>query len=255
MRYSICITHLNDAPTIEESLGSILSQIDDNFEVVVVDQGSTDGSYEYLKSLSDKGQIKLVKQKVRNRGLGRQKAFEESSGQYIVAGMDMDDVYEPRLKELLEAYHAHSEGLMLRLKPGGVTIAQSSLIKEIGGWTDLHTHEDTDLWQRAEEVGKLRWANFPLYKSFGHNRTRKEHLAGLATAYRDIFRVGSDRADFLLMRPKNRLRFLPFLVAGWVEAQFAGKHYRKHREDLWTPEQQIVLESKCLPRRASNSVV
>jgi glycosyltransferase involved in cell wall biosynthesis len=209
-------------PTIVQSLGSILTQIDSNFEVVVVDQGSTDGSYEYLKSLSDKGQIKLVKQKVRNRGLGRQKAFEESSGQYIVAGMDMDDFFEPNLREIMSIYHQSAEGIMLRVLPGPVTIAPRSVIQKLGGWVDLNRWEDYDIWEKAFHAGLFRWMTFPLCRINHTPKAKKEKLSALVNNYRECFRVRARKS--ILFTKKNMIRFFPFLVAGWIEAQFSEAH-------------------------------
>ena len=51
--YSICIANLNMEKTIEVCLRSVLDQIDQRFEVIVVDDGSTDNSVNILKKLSN----------------------------------------------------------------------------------------------------------------------------------------------------------------------------------------------------------
>src|ERR1700733_1394153 len=141
--YSICITHFNNAPTVRNSLESILSQLNDEFEVIVVDNKSTDGSYEILKEFADAGKIKLIQAKS-SRGKGREIAFENSKGEYIVANLDMDDIFKPRLRELLARYHEVTEGKLLwaysRMKGKGFwggesfTIVPRGLLQEIGGW-------------------------------------------------------------------------------------------------------------------------
>jgi glycosyltransferase involved in cell wall biosynthesis len=50
---SICIPVYNHQPYIKEAIRSALSQDYPNFEVVICDDNSTDGSWEYLKSLQD----------------------------------------------------------------------------------------------------------------------------------------------------------------------------------------------------------
>jgi len=57
VKYSICITHYNNYPTVEASLNSILNQIDDNFEVIVIDNFSNDGSERILKNFSEQEKI------------------------------------------------------------------------------------------------------------------------------------------------------------------------------------------------------
>ena len=46
--YSICIANLNMEKTVEVCLRSVLDQIDQRFEVIVVEDGSTDNSVNIL---------------------------------------------------------------------------------------------------------------------------------------------------------------------------------------------------------------
>ena len=107
--YSICITHRNNKPTLKLSLDSILNQIDDRFEVIVVDSLSSDGSSEILREYARSGKIKLIEKKC-SRGKGIQIGFENSSGKYIISNLDMEDIFNPCLLSLLREYHSKSEG-------------------------------------------------------------------------------------------------------------------------------------------------
>ncbi|MCL5068133.1 MAG: glycosyltransferase, partial [Thaumarchaeota archaeon] len=115
VKYSICITNFNTASILEKSINSILNQIDDSFEVVVVDSCSTDGSAEILRSLQSAGQIRLMEQRC-TRGRGRQISFLNSAGSYIIDQIDMDDVYKPVIKPLIEFYHKNFEGKLMATK-------------------------------------------------------------------------------------------------------------------------------------------
>jgi glycosyltransferase involved in cell wall biosynthesis len=112
VKYSLCMTHRNNSKTVEASLDSVLVQIDGSFEVVVVDAESTDGSLEKLRRYSDEGKIKLIVRKC-SRGRGRQLAFEGSSGKYIIANVDLDEVYRANLNDMLKFYHANCEGMVV----------------------------------------------------------------------------------------------------------------------------------------------
>src|SRR6266852_6175844 len=124
--YSICITTYNAAKTITGSLGSLLSQIDDRFELIVVDNVSTDGSLGVLRKLADQGKIGLIALRC-SRGKGRQVAFEHSTGRTVISGLDTDDIFEPVLEKLLSCYERRLPGRVLRVvnsqKQGAVTIA------------------------------------------------------------------------------------------------------------------------------------
>lgn len=45
-KYTVVVCNLNMSATVERAVESILSQVDDDYEVLVVDGGSTDGSLE-----------------------------------------------------------------------------------------------------------------------------------------------------------------------------------------------------------------
>ena len=201
-KYSICITQFNNGATVKQSLESILNQIDDDFEVVVVDNKSTDGSYEILKKFEGIGKIKLVQIKC-SRGKGREIAFENSRGKYIIANMDMDDVFKPRLRELLARYHAVAEGKLLwsfsKMKGGywggeSFTVAPRHLIKELGGWRDLQIFEDLELCTRAARQGKFSRGGFALLDvTNAHPERTKTKLGRIRWRYiwnRESLRTG-----------------------------------------------------------------
>jgi glycosyltransferase involved in cell wall biosynthesis len=238
--YSICITHLNDDSTIRESLESILDQIDGSFEIVVVDQGSTDGSLEYLEQLAATEKIRLFHQQVRNRGLGRQKAFEKSNGEYIIAGIDMDDVYLPSLRELLRSYHRACDGQMIRVVSGSVTIAPRKLIEELGGWHNLHRYEDLELWQRANKIGKFRWVEFPIYAKINcREKIKFRELHRLIGSYANEFMAGTP--DAFLLSKRNILRFFPFAALGWLVSLLKPRYHLPSPVEMCTDELRTVL--------------
>lgn len=201
LKYSICVTHLNNAPTVRASLDSILNQIDARFEVVVVDGASTDGSWEILREYSQAGKIRLFQKKC-SRGLGRQVAFNNSVGDFIIANLDLDDVFEPSLGGLLELYHARCDGkllLALGAPPDSqtwlpnVTLASRKLILRLGGWRDLQIGEDWDIWCRASKVGEFRTTEFPLAREIGSQSKGRSVIRRMRRryqTYRDYLKLG-----------------------------------------------------------------
>jgi glycosyltransferase involved in cell wall biosynthesis len=201
--YSICITNFNSVQTIRQSLQSILDQIDADFEVVVVDNFSTDGSYQVLKGLADIGRIRLTQARC-SRGKGREIAFEMSKGKYIIANMDMDDIFKPRLRELLARYHLVAEGQLLwaesKMKGKGfwgsehITVAPRSLLSQLGGWRDLQLFEDRELCGRAVRKDKFCRGEFSLLSDTNPHAERTKTLWGRTKwrylRYREILRIG-----------------------------------------------------------------
>jgi glycosyltransferase involved in cell wall biosynthesis len=185
--YSICITNYNTYPIVEQSINAILSQIDQNFEVVVVDNCSKDGSLEILERYQREGLIRLFVQKC-SRGVGRQLAFEESKGKYIISQLDLDDI-TGNIRDVIEFYHRCLEGKILVLDD--FMIGPRNIFEEIGGWRDLNWGEDFDLWSRAAKAGKLAYIDKSIRLKVGKVLSKRTlgRLVYDYYVYRDSFRV------------------------------------------------------------------
>ena len=169
MEFSICITTLNDARTIRGSLDSIFREIDRRqTEVVVVDSESRDGSTEILREFSARGMLKLVVQRS-SVGMGRQIAFANSSGRFVVAYLDTDDTFRG-LGTLLSTYLREYQGKALRGKD--FLIVPRTVVNEVGGWRDLHTAEDLDFNQRVQKAGNLMEVPWSIKVGFRARRFR-----------------------------------------------------------------------------------
>lgn len=89
-RVSVVIPTYNRAATLGRAVGSVLSQDFRDIEVIIVDDGSTDGTEEVVASFEDK-RIRFISHDV-NRGVGaaRNTGIEAAKGD-IVAFQDSDD--------------------------------------------------------------------------------------------------------------------------------------------------------------------
>ena len=192
--YSICITHYNNAPTIERALERILSQTDDDFEIIIADNMSTDGSENVLQGYAKERKIKLIRKRC-TRGMGRQIAHQLATGDYEIAQIDLDDIIEPKLKPLLEFYHRRAEGKLLKVVPKPITIGPLQLITDIGGWRNLQRCEDWDIWSRAAKIDKFCWTHFRMTEKSNENRhlERKTKIGRMRASYinnREMVRLG-----------------------------------------------------------------
>lgn len=89
LHYSIVIPLYNKYEYIKKTIDSVLSQSYPHFEVIVVDDGSTDGSATIVEKISDK-RIRLIKQENKGVSAARNKGIEESTFEFI-AFIDGDD--------------------------------------------------------------------------------------------------------------------------------------------------------------------
>ena len=82
----------NGEDTIELALKSLLAQTYSNWECVIVNDGSTDGTKSILDSLSDKRFNVIHLEKNVGRGAARQVCLDNAEGNYL-AYLDADDFY------------------------------------------------------------------------------------------------------------------------------------------------------------------
>jgi len=77
---------------LSQTIKTVLSQIMPDYEVIVVDDGSSDGTLEYLQSLGNK--VQVLNQANRGPGSARNLGIEKARGKYI-AFLDSDDLWFP----------------------------------------------------------------------------------------------------------------------------------------------------------------
>ena len=99
---SIIIPMYNAVKYIKQAVDSVLAQTFTDYEIVIIDDCSTDGSYELCLSLYGKNEKVHIIHHQKNKGSAeaRNSGIRESKGKYI-AFLDSDDVYFPKMCELL----------------------------------------------------------------------------------------------------------------------------------------------------------
>lgn len=94
---SVCVPCHNAASYIGDALDSLLSQTWPHLEIIVVDDGSTDGSIEVLAQYTGEG-IQIIKEKFGSAAKARNRALLEATGSYIKF-FDADDLLSPEMIE------------------------------------------------------------------------------------------------------------------------------------------------------------
>ena len=92
IRFSVIIPTYNRAALLREALESVFKQKFSDFEVIVVDDGSTDGTEETLRAFA--GKIRCFGQRNRGPGAARNLGAARAEGKYL-AFLDSDDLLFP----------------------------------------------------------------------------------------------------------------------------------------------------------------
>lgn len=101
---SIIVSTYNRKSLLKRAINSLLNQSVKDFEIIVVDDCSTDGTQKYVKSIGDP-RIKYLKTKKNSGSDSHPKnlGIKEARGEYV-AFLDDDDTWRPDALKILEKY-------------------------------------------------------------------------------------------------------------------------------------------------------
>jgi glycosyltransferase involved in cell wall biosynthesis len=164
---SVVIPCYNQAHYLGEAIESVLSQSYRNFEIVVVDDGSTDNTSEVASHYEG---VRLVRQENRGLSEARNTGIRHSDGEYVVL-LDADDRLLPRALEAgLECFDAHSECALVA--------GHSNIIGGDGSFRRVLKYESPD---RDHYVGLLEYCNIPPPASAMFRTSVFETVGGFAS--------------------------------------------------------------------------
>jgi len=258
---SVIIPVYNGEYMIKRAIESVLSQTYRDFEIIVVDDGSTDNTSEVLKPYRDR--IGYFYQENRGVAGARNKGIEKSKGEYI-AFLDQDDIWLPEKLELQAKYldgntdvsmvysrywreYEDTGGKKLRpkkkyLEDGyiytkvlfryliwiGTVMLRRSCFDVLGKFdTSLVPAEDKDMLLRVAKNYKVGFIEDPL----AIHRIRKNSLARHNKLKNLIARERVLNLGFQGLKPWEK--FLYFILYRFKHSRHLakiGKHYLKERE-------------------------
>lgn len=127
---SVVIPSYNCASFLPECVDSALKQLINDFEVIIVDDGSTDRTLEVVNQYQDDKRIRLIRQENRGLPAARNAGVSMSRGEYIAA-LDADDTLEPTaLQEMMSA-----------VQNAGASWCIIDIIKFWGGYQEVQKTE------------------------------------------------------------------------------------------------------------------
>jgi glycosyltransferase involved in cell wall biosynthesis len=205
MMLTVTLPVYNAMYYLRAAVESVLSQSYMDFEFLIIDDGSTDGSADYLRSLRDP-RIKLTVRE--NRGLGTtlNELFRNSRTEYV-ARMDADDICAPQRLERQMAFlrdhgdvvmlgsgidfivgdcvvegvrplteHSEIRQRLLQKRPGvnhPTLVVKRKAWEAVGGYRFAGAGEDLDFCLRVCDIGRV--ANVP--EALYHYRLAKGSLS------------------------------------------------------------------------------
>jgi glycosyltransferase involved in cell wall biosynthesis len=188
--FSIIITTFNREHILPRALDSLISQTENDWEAIVVDDESTDNTYfQLLPYLCLNPQIRYIKKAHSGEALSKNAGINAAAGKYI-SFLDSDDEYNP--------VHLQSRRDILRQDPsirflhggvriignkyvpdrfnykrkisldeciiGGTFFIERNILFQLSGFRKMILGTDADLYDRAVEAGiRINETKIPTY--------------------------------------------------------------------------------------------
>ena len=188
-RYSICMCNYNMADTLERAISSVVEQLDERFEVLVVDDGSSDNSVALLRKLTQRYSllrlITLPQDSKRQLGETRNISIRAARGEYVLLHLDTDDVWRPFLQDLMVLFHKVESAIgkdFLFCGPQ-TGIGKRNFLLSFGPYKNIYRCEDRNLMLRFAERKSLLFMDFRVFRT----RLKRPRLIKIVKKIRDTW--------------------------------------------------------------------
>lgn len=245
-KISVYIVNHNYGQYLEKAIESVLSQTIKDFEIIVIDNGSTDNSRDKLEKFYNNKKIKIILQKNIGLNSANNVALKIAKGKYIIR-LDADDYFDkhaleimyqkfkrnPKLALVFPDYYLVDENndiieivrrhdfseveLLDQPAHGACSMIKSDILKAVGGYDEsYHCQDGWDIWIKLIKKYGVGNINLPLffYRQHNSNLTRNEKRL-LETRSRIL------KKNIKLSRKKNCLVIIPVRGKGIDKSSIA----------------------------------
>ena len=239
---SVAICTYNSLRFIDETLQSVFAQTFQDFEIVLVDDGSTDGSVDFIERHYSDPRVTIVRQPHQSLRVARPSAVAHSNGEFI-AFLDQDDVWLPnKLERQVAAGRASEDAALI--------FSDCWLIDDsghtIGRLSDQYDFSAIDLAAGRAHIELLQRGCFIAYPTAFVRTAALRSVGGFNHNYQYV----SDYDLWLRLARRYSLKFIAEPLAKYRihESQFTQRH-----PEITLPEHgallRPILRSSSYPRQ------
>jgi glycosyltransferase involved in cell wall biosynthesis len=156
-KVSVVIPAYNAMAYLPETIANVLKQTYTDFEVIVVNDGSTDKIEEWITQVGDR-RVKLVSQANLGATDARNTGIRESQGEYL-AFLDADDLWEStKLAKQVQVLDSHPEV--------GLVYTWVAYVDERGNSTGrvVNSQQEGDVWQELTKGNLIECGSVPMVR-------------------------------------------------------------------------------------------
>jgi CMP-N-acetylneuraminic acid synthetase len=204
---TVYITNFNYEKYLQKAIESVLAQTMQDYELFIIDDGSTDNSKSIIEGFKQHDKISVIFQQNKGLNITNNVAMRAANGKYLMR-LDADDFLEKEALEKMsfaldhddelglvfpDYYYVDADGNQTGIEQrhnfekevslydqpahGACTMIRLEFLKELGGYNESFTCQDGyDLWIKFITNHKVSNINTPLfsYRRHGQNLTTNE---------------------------------------------------------------------------------
>ena len=232
---TVYITNHNYGKYLKKSIQSVLNQSLKNFELIIIDDGSTDNSKKIINSYKKNKKIITIFQKNRGLVVSNNLALRLAKGRYIMR-LDADDWLDSNAIEIMsnilernskvglifpDYFEVDKSGKILNLirrhdfkkvklhdQPahGACTLVRKECLEKIGGYNEKYDRQDGYyLWIKFIQKYKVLNTNLPLFFYRKHASSLSSNEGKILSTRSEIIRSSLTKKNF----KKKTIAILP----------------------------------------------
>ncbi len=262
VKVSIVIPAYNAMRYLPETLDNLLKQTYQDFEVIIVNDGSTDNIKDWLTTISD-NRVQLISQENKGNSAARNKGISHAKGEYV-AFLDADDLWEPsKLEKQVQVLDNYPQvGLVYtgvaNIDPNGIptgrilqTELEGNIWKELSKKNFIESSsvamvrqecfekvgnfdcnlgsfvEDWDLWLRIAVEYPFKVIKEPLVYYRQHPNSTSKNWDAMEKSFKLVIEKAFKTAPKELQYLKSQSYGLANFVLAWKPLQTQNPDYQK----------------------------
>ncbi len=250
---SVYITNHNYEKYLERSILSVLNQTYQNYEIIIIDDGSTDNSRKKIEKFSNNKKVKIIYQKNKGLVISNNIAIKTAQGKYITR-LDADDWLHSNFLQIMvetaeknkncamifcdyfivnqkgqvidQFYRHEIKKMKLKNQPahGACSLLNLKILKEIGGYDEQFNCQDgVDLWFSLIKKYKMKNVNLPLFYYRQHEKSLTQNKIKILNTRNKILKKHAIQKN----KKQNIIAIIPVRGQGYSETLVALKKLKK----------------------------
>ncbi len=258
---SVIIPVYNVRPYLRESLDSVLAQTYQNLEILVIDDGSTDGSGEICDEYQQKDRrIRVIHEKNRGLSAARNAGLDRMTGK-IVAFLDPDDDYLPEMIRVMTDVMKRHQADIVCCKHARVKTNRQMNMERIRNKNDKLPGQET-LLTSAEALSALidRKKAFAVWNKIYTKRLWEKLRFPEGYVFEDVRttyllleaadRIGTIDQKLVLHRVRSgsitRTKTVKNVMDSFLATKILEEYVIQHTPEIFTEEQKKRFQEKSL---------